>query len=237
VTDVAESSAASLRAPLSGKGRSRKEEPPLLVVLLGPTGSGKSTLLNSLAQDLVSAAGVMRPTSDRLVVWSQAGSRRPEEGSLAGLKAESAAGSDVLLQRLAIVDTPDLDSDITAHRELALEAADRSEGLVFVVSPVRYADAALWSAVEGLAVTRKPILFVLNRATPDTAAATAGLSAMIEHRLRGVPDPLEVPELRPSRVILPAPIVSGLRSHLMGWGRRSNAIRRMVRAAAETNHA
>ena len=203
------------------------------MALLGPTGSGKSTLLNSLAQRDLSPVGARRPTSDRLVVWADPRRLRPGEGALAGLAAELMDAPDPLLQRLALVDTPDLDSDVGEHRQLALAAGAAAHCLVFVVSPVRYADAALWSAVEAVAVNRKPVVFVLNRATPQTAGATAGLAAMVRSRLRWAPAPIEVAQLRPSRSVLPARLVGELRSHLQGWGRRASAIRRMAVTPAQ----
>jgi|FLYL01.1.fsa_nt_gi energy-coupling factor transporter ATP-binding protein EcfA2 len=131
---------------------------PLVVALVGPTGAGKSTLLNSLAGHRVSAASVIRPTTDRPVVWSSKEVRELGEW----------VRSDVpLAEHLAVVDTPDIDSVVTRHRAAARRVLTRADVAIYVTTPLRYADAASRELLEW-AARRLPVLVVVNRVGKDT---------------------------------------------------------------------
>jgi energy-coupling factor transporter ATP-binding protein EcfA2 len=142
-------------------------EDSLVVAIVGGSGSGKSTLLNSLAQQRLSAAGPIRPTTDDLVVWSGRG-LPPTLGGFASLMAGQGLRLDPRPpEGLVLVDTPPpqvVGGDGKPVAESALCVADVC---MFVASGIRYADAAGWRLLELAAERDLPIVFVLNRLTED----------------------------------------------------------------------
>ncbi|MFD0886935.1 GTPase, partial [Streptosporangium algeriense] len=131
---------------------------PALVVIAGSTGAGKSTLLNTLANAKVSATGVRRPTTGTPVLACH-----PDDhewfagsdllGSLRRLDAPEVTaepGGLVLVstERLptgvALLDTPDIDSVVEEHHEIAHRMLDAADLWIFVTTAARYADAPAW---------------------------------------------------------------------------------------------
>lgn len=147
-------------------------EAPLLAVVIGSTGSGKSTLVNSLAQEMVSDPGAIRPTTRVPVVWTHpAHAHRYEDGFLtgygtavdAGHRLRIVTGDDPLLEGVTVLDAPDFDSVVEGHREMVEDLLAVADLTVFVTSAQRYADAVPWEFLERARRRRLPILFVLNR--------------------------------------------------------------------------
>lgn len=180
--------------------RLRDLDAPLLVVVFGPTGAGKSTLVNSLAGAVVSEPGALRPTTRRPVVWCH--TRNVDRA--AAIDGDPVVVSDdhPLLEHLTIVDTPDLDSYMAEHRQMAEALLRIADGAVFVTTPQRYADAVPWSVVTELVGRRMPLIVVANRLGRRSSGAVADLTALLrthgmseartdaivqiqEHRLRG----------------------------------------------------
>lgn len=149
---------------------------PWVVSLIGSTGSGKSTLLNSIAGDVVSPAGPLRPTTRQPVVWAA-----PEhEANFEGW-GQFRPSRHLLVRSLALVDTPDLDSDLVHHREIALKTALRSDALLFVTTAARYGDDLVWRTLTELADSVS-LAIVLNRVPSRARGARNDLLS----RLRGV---------------------------------------------------
>ena len=149
--------------------RLRHPDAPLLAVVGGSTGAGKSTLVNSLVGRRVSAAGVLRPTTRVPVLVCHPQDRRwfesprilpgltrtrhaepmdPEEPDDSGgdrrrplLRVEAA---ETLPPGLALLDAPDIDSLVTANRELAARLICAADIWLLVTSASRYADAVPW---------------------------------------------------------------------------------------------
>ncbi|MEX0699953.1 MAG: GTPase [Acidimicrobiia bacterium] len=149
------------------------EEPfPLIVTLVGSTGAGKSTILNSIAGSPVSQVGVLRPTTREPVVWTG-----PVHARTLGWIGRVVADDHPLAAAVALVDTPDLDSDLPEHRLQALAIADASDALVMVTTASRYGDARPWEALTGL--TPRPLAVVLNRVPARNSGARNFLATQL----------------------------------------------------------
>ena len=141
--------------------RVRQSGAPLLVALVGSTGAGKSTLVNSIVGAQVSNTGIRRPTTNSPVLachpddvdWfaenvflptvprvRQEGLARSGRDGLLVL-----AANEGMPKGVALLDTPDIDSVVQAHREFAHQFLDASDLWLFMTSSSRYADAAVWN--------------------------------------------------------------------------------------------
>ena len=154
--------------------RLREPDAPVVAVLVGLSGVGKSTILNSLAQEPVSAPGVVRPTTMSGVLWAHRDhaarywtefvSRVRDQ---IGPTTDVVIGEDPLTTYLTFVDTPPLEM---APRDAASTAAETlmfADLCIFVTSVERYADAAPLGFLETARARGIPILFVLNRLPGD----------------------------------------------------------------------
>ncbi len=135
----------------------------LVVALAGGTGSGKSSLLNALVGEELVTTGVVRPTtSDALAVfkddpyvdlgplWSALGIDRHV--------AHDGANS------LVLVDLPDFDSIVEAHRHIVSEVLPVVDVVVWVVDPEKYADPILHDDfLATMTRYEEQFLFVLNQ--------------------------------------------------------------------------
>jgi energy-coupling factor transporter ATP-binding protein EcfA2 len=161
-----------LRDTLRGYLIPRLDDLPLVVGLLGSTGAGKSTILNSVAGRPVSRSGPLRPTTRNAVVWTSP--RYAPDLQWMG----KVVGSDhPLADELALVDTPDIDSDLVENRRAALSIAAACDALVVVTTAARYGDAAPWSALA--AIPERPLAVVLNRLPSRSSGVRNDLKALL----------------------------------------------------------
>lgn len=187
---------------------------PVTVVFAGPTGSGKSTIINSLTGVDLSAAGPLRPTTTTPVVLTSV-DRAGDFDRIAGVDCEVVAGSSSVLDAMAFVDTPDIDSTTTHHREMSETLIDIADVVVFVTSALRYADAVPWQVLRRAQSRGTGIIHVLNRVSSSTRGAVVDFRS----RLDGAglnDDLLTVPEhhLPPDSQQVPSLAVRSLRRAL-----------------------
>ncbi|WP_037643173.1 GTPase, partial [Streptomyces exfoliatus] len=128
--------------------RQRLSSRHTVIALAGATGSGKSTLFNALAGVPVSETGLRRPTTSAPIAlsWSEGAAGLLDRLSVPSrLRRRPLAGgaADAELQGLVLVDLPDHDSAVTAHRDQVDRVLGLVDAVIWVVDPEKYADAAL----------------------------------------------------------------------------------------------
>ncbi|MEV6867471.1 GTPase domain-containing protein [Streptosporangium subroseum] len=182
---------------------------PLLAVVGGSTGAGKSTLVNSLVDEDVSEPGVLRPTTlaPTLVTnladreWFAAqhvlpglprvtGSARGEPGTL------RVVTSSILPPGLALLDAPDIDSVVTANRELAAQLLAAADLWLFTTTAARYADEVPWGFLRLARERSTALAVILSRVPPEALGVVKkDLARLLEANGLGGTELFEVPEL------------------------------------------
>jgi GTP-binding protein EngB required for normal cell division len=115
-----------------------------VLALAGGTGVGKSSLLNAIAGQVVSAAGVRRPTTGHPVAWIPATSRVELAPLLDWLGVRDIREhSDSRGGPVAVLDLPDLDSITPENRAQVDELLPRLDAVAWVADPEKYQDALL----------------------------------------------------------------------------------------------
>lgn len=115
-----------------------------VVALVGGTGVGKSTILNALGGEVVSLASARRPTTSAPVAWvaeKAVDVVRPLLARLAIDEPRTHQAED--LDRVVILDLPDIDSLEAGHRSVVEELLPRIDVVAWVTDPEKYADAVL----------------------------------------------------------------------------------------------
>ncbi|MBA2950327.1 YfjP family GTPase [Streptomyces himalayensis] len=128
--------------------RRRLSEEHTVVAIAGATGSGKSSLFNALAGVTISDAGVRRPTTAAPVAcsWTDGAAglldRLDIPMRLRRRPAKSPDG-EAQLRGLVLIDLPDHDSAVAAHREQVDRILALVDAVIWVVDPEKYGDAVL----------------------------------------------------------------------------------------------
>ena len=219
--------------------RLRQSGAPILVALVGSTGAGKSTLMNSLVGKQVSATGIRRPTTNSPVLachpddmrWfaenvflptlprvRQQGLAMPGRDGLLVL-----AASEGMPKGLALLDTPDIDSVVQAHRDFAHQFLDASDLWLFVTTARRYADAAVWEMLQVARDRGAALALALSRVPPSASAELADhFDAMLEaNGLRDVRRFI-IPETIIADSQLPTEVAAPIRDWLADTARRED---------------
>jgi hypothetical protein len=177
--------------------RLRESGAPILVALVGSTGAGKSTLVNSIVGSHVSMTGIRRPTTNSPVLachpddvgWfaenvflptvprvRQEGLARSGKDGLLVL-----AANEGMPKGVALLDTPDIDSVVQAHREFAHQFLDASDLWLFMTTASRYADATVWELLQHARDRGAALAIVLSRVLPAVGEeVTEHFHAMLE---------------------------------------------------------
>jgi energy-coupling factor transporter ATP-binding protein EcfA2 len=209
--------------------RLRALDSPLLAVVTGPTGAGKSTLVNALAREVVTISGVLRPTtrSPVLVAHPDDVASFAADRVLRGLARVDGRGDepsglhvvgvDGVPAGIALVDAPDLDSVVSANRQLAEQLMSAADLWLFVTSAARYADAVPWQALRGAARRGTAVAAVLDRVSSSAMGEiTMHFAGMLEANGLGRVPLFVVPETSVADSgVLPAEAVAGLRDWLV----------------------
>jgi GTP-binding protein EngB required for normal cell division len=161
--------------------RMRMSASHTVVALAGGTGSGKSSLFNALAGANFSPAGVMRPTTkhSHACVWGMEGAaplldwlsvqRRHRYARASALDEGEAS-----LTGLLLLDLPDHDSVVTGSAALVDRLVKLVDMLVWVLDPLKYADAAVHRRylvpLAGHAAVTLVVLNQVDTLSPDQAA-------------------------------------------------------------------
>lgn len=216
---------------------------PLLAVVGGSTGAGKSTLVNSLVGRVVTAPGVLRPTTKAPVLvyhpsnemWFNSdrvlpGLVRSRVGS-ADTRTLQLVPDESIPEGLAILDAPDIDSIDDQNRALAATLLAAADLWLFVTSAARYADAVPWDYLAAAAQRGASVAVVLDRVPP---AAMADVPRHLGQLMteRGLADSLlfAVPETTTDNAgLLPDEAVAPIRSWLGDLARESDARRAVIR--------
>ncbi|MEW5734660.1 MAG: GTPase [Thermodesulfobacteriota bacterium] len=135
---------------------------PLRIGLFGGTGVGKSSLINLFAGKVISVASHRRPFTDKVVAYVHRDARdlACPSGEIPCLVVSHEAEE---ARHLALFDLPDVDSNNPAHRELVSSFSRELDLCLWVVTPEKYADRAVFSAMEGLDRSRANYAFAVNK--------------------------------------------------------------------------
>jgi len=155
-----------------------------VMALAGGTGVGKSSVLNAVAGRTVSAVRAVRPTTDAPIAWVAEARRKELAPLLEWLDIEHVAThADPDLERVAILDLPDVDSVRTEHRALVDRLLPRIDAVTWVVDPEKYDDERLHAYLRTLADHAPRLRFVLNKADRVAPVDRQALRADLERRL------------------------------------------------------
>lgn len=175
---------------------------PLLAVIGGSTGAGKSTISNSLVGEVVSQAGVLRPTTRSPILlcnpadqeWFVSGGVLPDLPRTTGVRGTGIGlhltPVDAMPAGLGIIDAPDVDSFEVANHELAAQLLGAADLWIFTTTAARYGDAVPWGFLDQAAQRGVAIAVVINRIPPGGAkdVVVDDLDRLLtEHGLTQVP--------------------------------------------------
>ncbi len=155
--------------------RTSKSGNHTVVALAGATGSGKSSLFNALVGDGVATVGARRPTTSRpiaavwgdqdatdLLDWLEVAQRHHVAAGSAQGAAEAQGWN---LDGLVLLDLPDFDSRVEAHRLESERVLELVDVFVWVTDPQKYADARLHNDFLKVLATHDAVtVVVLNQA-------------------------------------------------------------------------
>lgn len=151
-----------------------RRDAPLTVALVGATGAGKSTLLNALAGSALAREGEDRPTSTTATVFAPEGIALEELTRAGARVVRYTPGPRGLWSGQVFIDTPDLNSVATAHREVARAALEHADLALVVMHRGSVAEATQVDFLADFA-RRRALVFLINFADELSAASREAL--------------------------------------------------------------
>jgi hypothetical protein len=229
--------------------RLRALDAPLLAVVGGSTGAGKSTLVNSVLGRVVTRSGVLRPTTRSPVLvhhpedtaWFDGGRVLPSlarvtgdvtaaDDDLAPITAVQLVAGDAVPPGLALLDAPDIDSVVSANRELAQQLLAAADLWLFVTTAARYADAVPWDLLRGAAERGAAVAIVLDRVPPEAMdEVRLHLASMLRERGLASAPLFTIAESAVTGGLLAADVVAPVRAWLTALAKDSAARQVVVR--------
>ncbi|WP_309888050.1 GTPase [Archangium sp.] len=160
-----------------------QKDAPLAVALVGATGAGKSTLLNALAGQALAREGEDRPTSSVATLFAPEGAGLEELAQVGAKVVRYTPGPRGLWSGQVFIDTPDLNSVATVHREVARAALERADVALVVMHRGSVAEATQMEFLAEFA-RRRALVFLINFADELSAESRETLKSQAR-RLAG----------------------------------------------------
>jgi energy-coupling factor transporter ATP-binding protein EcfA2 len=135
----------------------------LVAGLVGGTGVGKSTVMNALAGAEIASTSHRRPNTDRVLLYRHEGVELPRALTKTEVPWHEVIHQADGVRQVIMCDLPDFDSLVGEHRGRVLRFLEHLDVLVFVTSPEKYADHALYAFLEGAPKAKPNFTFVLNK--------------------------------------------------------------------------
>src|SRR5688500_16488900 len=156
----------------------RGKDTPVMLAILGGTGTGKSTLVNRLLGSKRTARSVRRTYPAGPIALARRAAELPERWL--GIDHEVIAPSELpargrgdvlsvveveteLTERIAVIDTTDLDGDQPAHHAQADRVFRWADAVLFLVTPEKYQMTELRPYYRLAARYAVPALYVMNK--------------------------------------------------------------------------
>ncbi|MFT3889397.1 MAG: 50S ribosome-binding GTPase [Arachnia sp.] len=182
---VPEELTSAARGVLAHADRRLAAGPQTVVALGGATGSGKSSLFNALSGTLLAEQGARRPTTSTTLAVSFSATNAALLDLLGVERRHEAAPPTRDLADVVLLDLPDHDSTVAAHRDEVDRMVQLVDQFVWVLDPQKYADAAIFQRyLRPLAGHAEVMTVVLNHADlltpPQLAECLADLRRLLD---------------------------------------------------------
>ena len=133
------------------------------------------------------------------------------------------AASEGMPKGVALLDTPDIDSVVQAHRDFAHQFLDASDLWLFVTTARRYADAAVWEMLQVARDRGAALALALSRVPPAASSELAAhFDAMLEANGLGDVRRFIIPETFIAESQLPTEVAAPIRDWLADTARRED---------------
>ncbi len=131
--------------------------------LIGGSGVGKSTLINAIGGKEISSPSDRRPFTDKIVAYRH----EEQDRGLAKLsdlfRDPDTVHENDKLKPVVIFDLPDIDSLESSNRNTVTQILPYLDAVIWIASPEKYADSALYSFVGMSLIHQKNFIFLLNK--------------------------------------------------------------------------
>ena len=186
------SDAAAARAKLSlrrAEERLAVGKEFVVVAIIGGTGSGKSTLFNALTELSFAQVGQTRPTTAEVAActWGSSGQAVLD---LLGVPRHRRTRYDTplnagshTLDGLVLLDMPDYDSVIGAHRQQVENLSELIDGAIWVWDPEKYQESAAFDYLVAPLRERGVLTIVMNQTDTIAPEKMADFEAKVRSEL------------------------------------------------------